>query len=376
MSWAKVRKFIRLIGPYPYNPYLIFLFFFAFFFARFINYIIETPPGIERWKIAGLIFLMSLIPALYFSTATRLFAKHRFWSEESTLCYVFEIAILQTTLLAYAPFVNSILYKKYGFEIQAAIATSPALFISSLILVLVTLALMHQAERKINERLALANNLVEQLLGRQRSLINADENIREQTSRFLHDRVQTEIMIAGMKLRSISAKSSPEINAVVESTISSLEFLRSTELKNLVQILAPNFHAGGIRLALNTLADQYRTSMSIAIETGNHIEELDSNTLLGIFRITEQSLLNSLVHGPANRVQVNITFNPERETTLVISDDGPGVDLSRVSSGVGSAVIDSWVGILGAQRDVDSIPGHGYQISVIIPFKSGGDEEI
>jgi signal transduction histidine kinase len=51
----------------------------------------------------------------------------------------------------------------------------------------------------------------------------------------------------------------------------------------------------------------------------------------------------------------------------LVSDDGPGTDLDFVDSGVGTAVIDSWVGILNGKKTVDTVPGHGYRLQVAFP---------
>mgnify|MGYP000668043426 CR=1 FL=1 len=54
------RKFIKLVGPYPYNPYLIFLFFASIFFSRYAPLVILVPAGLERMKFAALLLLASV----------------------------------------------------------------------------------------------------------------------------------------------------------------------------------------------------------------------------------------------------------------------------------------------------------------------------
>jgi signal transduction histidine kinase len=94
---------------------------------------------------------------------------------------------------------------------------------------------------------------------------------------------------------------------------------------------------------------------------------LDPKVLLGAFRIVEQALLNSLVHGPASHVQVSIAVNQDGVTRVCVSDDGPGASSAIENSGVGTAVIDSWVSILNGVKNVESVPGHGYLVSVEVP---------
>jgi signal transduction histidine kinase len=66
-------------------------------------------------------------------------------------------------------------------------------------------------------------------------------------------------------------------------------------------------------------------------------------------------------------VQVDIRNVASDAIELTISDDGPGASVDAITVGVGTAVIESWVGILKGNKEVDSAPGHGYQLRVLIP---------
>ncbi len=369
MKAYNVKKLFRLIGPYPYNPYLIFLFFFALFFSRFVPLISFLPAGSERWRAGGIVIVASAVPGFIFCAGSILLNKFRFWSSESTLLYILEVAFFQYLNLLYLPFINRRLKAQLGHSNETLIALSLNIFIVSLILVLIALALMHQAERRISDRLSLATKLVTKLESEREGLVHSDEELRRQTSQFLHDRVQSDLMVVGMKLKTISGKASPEINEVIEKVIHRLENTRASDLRNLIQILTPNLEAGSLKSALDVLLEQYRSNMDVAVKIDNATEELNSEILLGIFRIVEQSMLNSLVHGPAKRVQISITTDGKSDTRILVSDDGPGVLVESVTAGVGTAIIDSWVGILDGKKEIDSAPGHGYQLEVFIPAR-------
>jgi signal transduction histidine kinase len=223
---------------------------------------------------------------------------------------------------------------------------------------------MHQAERRIGERLNNATDLVLKLEAEREGLINSDENLRRQTSQFLHDRVQSDLMVVGMKLKSISGQSSIEVNEVIDRAIIRLETTRASDLKNLIQVLTPNLEAGTLQAALDVLLEQYQTDMEVSVKIDAATEALDSKVLLGIFRIVEQSILNALVHGPAKRVQISVSTDSLGVTDIIVSDDGPGALVEQITSGLGTSIIDSWVGILNGSKEIDSVPGHGYQLHV------------
>lgn len=367
---TKLWRLKRLIGPYPYNPYLIFLFFFALFFSRFIPLIAYFPAGQERWRAGGIIILASAIPSAIFASGALLLNNFRFWSSQSTSFYVLEVAFFHYLNLQLLPAVNTFIVNELGHGYETLVELSFAVYIASLALTLMALALMHQADRKINDRLSMVTKLVVKLENERADLIISDENSRKQTSQFLHDRVQSDLMTIGMKLKTISGLSSPGVNEVIESAILRLEKTRAADLKNLIQILTPNLEAGTFSSAIDTLLEEYRQNMEIFLHIDATTEGLNPEAKLGAFRIIEQAILNSLVHGPASRVQISASVERSGYIRIIISDNGPGAILEKVSPGVGSAIIDSWVGILGGNRKIDTTPGHGYRLEVEFPANS------
>jgi len=363
----KIKRLLALIGPYPYNPYLIFLLFFSLQFSRFAPLMLEEPQGLERYKAAFFILLLSIPPALSFAILAYLFTRYRFWSGKSLIAYVLEVAFAQSFQFLYFPITRPILVERFDYNFPPALTLTPGLFSGSLALSLFALYVMHRAERNITDRLQQANFLVKQLRADREELVNLDEAIRRQTSTFLHDRVQSDLMVVGMKLKSIQGASSAEVNEVVDRAIARLEETRSADLKNLIQVLSPNFEAGGLKGSIESLIFQYESSMTVLIEMDESSEQLDSLFLLGAYRIIEQGLLNAFVHGPAKNAFVSVSTNTSGQTEILISDDGPGTDLDFVDSGVGTAVIDSWVGILNGKKMVDTVPGHGYRLQVVFP---------
>jgi signal transduction histidine kinase len=364
---ARIKKFFSLIGPYPYNPYLIFLLFFTFYFSRYIRAVTYLPAGPERWRAGGLIVLASAIPSIILSVGSILLTRFRFWSSKSTVMYVMEVAFIQYLNSLALPLVLRFLQVKLHYFDKTIIGLSKSIFIASLLLVLFALALMNRAERKISDRLNLATKLVEKLEIEREKLIQSDEKLRRQTSQFLHDRVQSDLMVVALELKRSPGKTQEEIESVISRSVQSLERIRSVEVRHLAQLLTPNFEAGGLKAALDILVSQYKTSMAIDLNIDESCEEFNEEVRLGIYRIIEQSLLNALLHGPAKRVLVTLSHNDLQNVRLEVSDDGPGTPLKENATGVGTAVIDSWVGILNGKKMVESQPGHGYRLQVEFP---------
>ena len=360
---GKVNKYWSWIGPYPYNPWLIFIFFASIYFSRFLPGINQQPAGGARWLGGLTILLVAAFPSGIFAFLAYLVQRYRPWPS-NTLTYVLEVAVGQAFLLLFSPIIAFVLKERLGLEYSAPVTLNPSLFTASLILVLGMLGIMHYGERAVLNRLKAADHLVARLEVDREGLIRADEELRKQTSRFLHDRVQSDLMVSSMKLQSIAGATSAEANEVINQVISRLERTRTTDIKDLVQILAPNFEAAGFKKSVTVLAQPYRTSMDIEIIVDEASEHLDEEKLLGAFRIIEQALINSLVHGPARHIKISFETKGEGTTRLEISDDGPGSSNAVDVPGVGTAVIDSWVGILNGTKTIETVPGHGYTLAV------------
>jgi len=363
----RVRRVLALVGPYPYNPYLIFLFCFSFFFSRFASLLVDTPAGPERMRAGGVIILIALIPGSFFAVCAIILQRYRFWSSSNLFLYILEVTTAIGVFTLYPLLANPILKKMFDYQYVSPFSLSKRMFLVAIVMALFTLALMHKSERKIIVRLEKADELVEHLKADREELINLDEAIRRQTSSFLHDRVQSDLMVVGIKLKSIQGSGSDEINEVINRAVDRLENTRSADLKNIIQVLSPNFEAGGLKSSIESLIKQYESNMAVTIQVDSASEELDSRYLLGAYRIVEQGLLNSLIHGPAKKALVSITTDAAGRSEIVVSDDGPGADLDSVSSGVGTAVIDSWVSILKGKKTVDTVPGHGYRLVINFP---------
>ena len=361
---ARIKKILSLIGPYPYNPYLIFLFFFSFYFSRYIRVVAYLPAGPERWRAGGLVLLASAIPSIIFSIGSILLTRFRFWSSKSTILYVLEVTFIQYLNVLTLPLVLRFLQDKLHYFDKALIGLSRSIFFASLALVLFALGLMNRAERKISDRLNLATKLVGKLESERAKLIQSDERLRRQTSQFLHDRVQSDLMVVALELKSSVGKTQDEIESVLSRSVQSIERIRSVDVRHLAYLLTPNFEAGGLKAALDLLVSQYKSSMDIDLKIDKSSENFDEEVCLGIYRIVEQAMLNALVHGPANRVQISVTTSTEGVTDIVVSDDGPGVAVEAATAGVGTVIIDSWVGILNGSKEINSAPGHGYQLHV------------
>ena len=359
-----IKSALSKIGPYPYNPYLIFLLFSSLHLSRFGPLILEQSQGVERYKAAALILLLSMQPGLVFATFAYVIGKYRFWSGQSLFFYILEVAFGASLQFLYFPIFRQIFVDRFQYDFPPPLTVTPGMFIGSLIAALFALYVIHRAERSIITRLNDANNLVAQLKADRQDLVNQGEEFRRKTAQFLHDRLQSDLFLSGMNLKSIAGTSTTEGNEVIEKVITRLEHSRGKDLRNLIEVLSPNFDSVGLEGAFEALILQFESEIKITTDIDDASEKLDHHQMLGLYRIAEQALLNTLAHGPISQVKVEVSTSTTGVTKISIADDGPGADLEKIKPGVGSAIIDSWVELLNGTKSIKTAPGLGYHLEV------------
>jgi signal transduction histidine kinase len=363
-----IKKASTFFGPYPYNPTLVFLFFFTHYVDRFLPDVIAAEIGGPRWRVAMVAMAVAVLSSGAFSLITILFTRYRRWSENNFLFYYLEItfglAVATGLRSLVRPYVESNFDLSFGFDLLS----SPIIFFWGTLITVFVFSLMHRAEKAIVGRLNTANTLVEKLEVDRQELVRADEQTRKQLTQFLHDRVQSELMVLAIRIENVGDKIDPSSATELSKISSRMEKIRRTDLKMVGQILSPNLEGIGLEASLVELSQQYESDISFEITIDDSLVEHSDQLALGVYRIVEQAFVNAITHGPAKNV--NVKLEPSQASHLVVSvtDDGPGADPSKTVSGVGTAVIDSWVSILKATKDVTTKPGEGYKLSVTIPL--------
>ncbi len=95
---------------------------------------------------------------------------------------------------------------------------------------------------------------------------------------------------------------------------------------------------------------------------------LGSDAQLTLFRILQESLTNAAKHAEAHTVEVKLTFDVDG-VLLRVDDDGRGFDPSQSPRGhYGLLNMRERAGKLDGRVEVESAPGRGCHISLLIPY--------
>jgi signal transduction histidine kinase len=368
-----LRNIKKVFGPYPYNPVFIFLISFIYFFTRFGPTLTELAPGLHRQWVALVILFFSAVPSAVVALVAWCYQRFRFWNSQNFLWYFLEIISLTVVLrIARVVEMKIPLAEKYVSNKRDLINADIYIYFYGFVAVLLLNAFLSFAERETIGQLNLAKKLVASLSAERRELVVANEEGRSQISSFLHDRVQSDLMLISMELKSLKNQLPEASKESMDRTISQLESIRGVDLRKLIEVLNPDLNRNSLDEAFDVLAQQYKNSFKTHISVQPLDKGMDQITQieLGLYRIVEQHLLNCLMHAQCTNVWIELTHDT-RAIRLSIRDDGAGGAKSEMSPGYGTALINSWVDVLGGTLEVSTEKDSGYVLNLEISLNNG-----
>jgi signal transduction histidine kinase len=366
MNGLRQKRIKEFLGPYDLNVGLIYsaILTLSIFQLRPETYRYAYGyPRIHFFFSSLLIILILSIPFLIFLLRSKRYWKRR---EKSLRAYLLEIALLTLVADLSSIFAAKYLVPILGVHDFLRIENFFFVYLTRTIFVFLFISFTHNREKNLKIQLALSEKLHKQLAERYVKLIEIDEEIRSQAARLLHDRIQSTLMLASSQLGMIAQTPSTETSQGIREVQESLEHIRSIDLRNVSQLLTPNLESEGLIGSCENFVSNLRYGIKIDLRIDDELENIDSNLKLGIYRIIEQGINNSIKHGPAGLVSVKLHKMNQSKLILEIVDNGPAADQTNI--GTGTIVIDAWVSSLNATKQIESIPGVGYTLRVTFPI--------
>lgn len=218
-----------------------------------------------------------------------------------------------------------------------------------------------------------------------RELLVARENERKGIARELHDDAVQQLIGIGYQIElnqrrfqtgTKPLQLNPVIDTLQETNTNVLDVIRSLRLlirelrpTGLETVgLVPTLHAH-----LKNLQSQYPT-IAFHLETVSMPAHLPEDTIMGLFRITQEAIRNAIRHGEPRTISVTIHYN-KPHLMLHITDDGKGFE---VPTDIQSLTHNNHFGLTGMQERIhllegtyriESAPGQGTTIQVNIPVR-------
>ena len=143
----------------------------------------------------------------------------------------------------------------------------------------------------------------------------------------------------------------------------------------MVGLRPPGLEDFGLLAALRWHAELFtkRTDIQVRIQANDSFPRLMLNKESALFRICQEALMNMAKHAAAKIVTIKLTSS-DGMILLEVSDAGKGfmppeILNIRNGSGWGIRIMRERAELIGGKFRVDSVPGTGTTVSVVVPFE-------
>ncbi|MFJ6708876.1 MULTISPECIES: HAMP domain-containing sensor histidine kinase [unclassified Streptomyces] len=197
-------------------------------------------------------------------------------------------------------------------------------------------------------------------------VLNAQEAERRRIAQELHDEVGQTMTAVLLALERAAAEADEplrgELRQVQEITRGSLD-----EVRRLARRLRPGVLEDlGLISALTSLTTEFSTHAGLRVVRGfcSGLPELDQQTELVLYRVTQEALTNAARHAEAHEVEVSLHHTDEA-VVLTVTDDGRGTGVAREGAGIRG--MRERALLIGATLDVASQPRAGTRVRLTVP---------
>jgi signal transduction histidine kinase len=330
------------------------------------------------------------------------FSRDSLWAAVAFVWYGLVGQIFtHVSILPPSNFVNEQLFLRvFGFPVQllrAVAATAASIFIIRFLrafevetqrhIAALQAARVQEAER----REALRGELL-------RRVVLAQEAERQRIARELHDATGQSLTALGLGLRGVSTTlqgeaPTPPAAAVKLRQLETLVTSSLDELRRLIADLRPSHLDDlGLPAALRWYAKevQQHSGLDVQVEIEGEQRPTSAPVRIALFRVAQEALTNVIKHSGATRACVRLAYDTSG-VRLRVEDNGRGIDLSQGAdrfNGRGSSPATAPAGrpawgllgmqeraeLLGGHFEIDSRPGQGTVVSVMIPAAAEATE--
>ena len=211
-------------------------------------------------------------------------------------------------------------------------------------------------------------------------LVFAQEDERRRIARELHDQLGQHLTALRLTLETlkVQAVERPELRTQVE-TLQELARQLDADVSFRVWELRPvALEDVGLRGALTTFAHTWSAHFCVRVRL--HTRELPHGRLApgletALYRLAQEALNNVAKHARASQVDVVLERNSD-SVSLIIEDNGVGfdpADAATAGRGLGLIGMRERAALVGADLQIESIPGRGTTVIVRAPVMSAAD---
>jgi len=229
------------------------------------------------------------------------------------------------------------------------------------------LAALEQVQNELLKRRELRKDLF-------RHIVLAQEEERGRISRELHDDTAQILTAASLNMAALKAviTDNPKAMGLLERSQGLCQEM-SQALYRMVHDLRPaQLDDFGLVPALRHLTEEKWFSRKVAItfEASGGPRRVDPVIETVLFRVAQEALTNILRHAHTDTARLGILFEKE-QIILTVQDQGAGFIPALKGPGFGLAGITERVELINGRLEIDTAPGKGTTITVVVPTRLG-----
>jgi PAS domain S-box-containing protein len=227
--------------------------------------------------------------------------------------------------------------------------------------------------KDISDRKKLEKELREKERDRQFELmvtaLEAQEKERTNIGRELHDNVN-QLLVATKLMLTILRDDPERINeAMMNRSIENLDKAIQENRRISHELVTPDLNDEMLVEQLRHLLQTMLASNNIQVvinATDFNEAILDSPRKLAVYRIAQEQCTNIIKYAKAKKVNI-ILSTGDNLFSMIIADDGVGMNKTKISEGIGLRNIAARVGFFGGVVRITTKPKRGFELKIILP---------
>ncbi|NNL91177.1 MAG: tetratricopeptide repeat protein [Saprospiraceae bacterium] len=202
-------------------------------------------------------------------------------------------------------------------------------------------------------------------------MVQGQQEERKRIASDLHDGLGGLLASASMQLQKIQTEINNLTNLKLTDKVEELIDSAYSEVRRIAHDMMPSALIDlGLKAAIEDVADQFNLGESVRVTTQIFVPEIEltEKKQVVIYRIVQEALNNIKKHAKAKNAIIQLSRN-NGSFHLSIEDDGIGFDKNdkALENGMGLKSIKSRVKYLNGSLDIQSEPGQGTSIEILIP---------
>ena len=210
-------------------------------------------------------------------------------------------------------------------------------------------------------------------------LIEMEEDLRIRLATELHDEIARDLTVLGMNMAIINDGVKDvvpkKLTARVKDSGKLIKGITKTVRNIMVGLRPPVLNDLGLLAALrwHTALFIKRNGIKITIQADEPFPRLTIEKETALFRISQEALMNVVKHAATQNVTIKLRIT-DGIVCFAVSDDGNGFlpassSYNLTGSGWGMTIMRERAELNGGNFHVDSAPGKGTTVSVVMPLK-------